>query len=75
MADRFQSLMFVIGNDISVRWLITLLHFLWQGPVVGGLVVIAGRLLRGHIGSAEICDVFGRAIEFADLRGGHILHC
>ena len=34
------------GNDVSVRWLITLLHFLWQGAVVGGLVMIAGRSLQ-----------------------------
>ncbi len=47
MADRFESLVSLLGDDVSVRWLITLLHFLWQGAVVGGLVAIAGRLLRG----------------------------
>ncbi len=47
MADRFESLVSLLGDDVSVRWLITLLHFLWQGAVVGGVVAIAGRLLRG----------------------------
>ncbi|MHC4404071.1 MAG: M56 family metallopeptidase [Planctomycetota bacterium] len=47
MVDRFESLMSLLGDDVSVRWLITLLHFLWQGAVVGGVVAIAGRLLRG----------------------------
>ena len=47
MADRFESLLSLFGDDVSVRWLITLLHFLWQGAVVGGVVAIAGRLLRG----------------------------
>ena len=44
MGDRFMSL---LGDDVCVRWLFTLLHFLWQGAVVGGVVVVAGRLLRG----------------------------
>ena len=47
MADRFESFMSLLGDDVSVRWLITLLHFLWQGAVVGGVVAIAGRFLRG----------------------------
>jgi len=47
MADRFESLVSLLGDDVSVRWLITLLHFLWQGAVVGGAIAIAGRLLRG----------------------------
>ncbi|HBO44007.1 MAG TPA: hypothetical protein DD670_08755 [Planctomycetaceae bacterium] len=46
MADRFESFVSLLGDGISVRWLITALHFLWQGTVVGGLVVIAGRLLQ-----------------------------
>ena len=46
MADRFQSLMSLLGDDVSVRWLITLLHFLWQGVAVGIVVAIAGRLLH-----------------------------
>jgi beta-lactamase regulating signal transducer with metallopeptidase domain len=47
MADRFASLLSLFGDEVSIRWLITLLHFLWQGAVVGGVVAIAGRLLRG----------------------------
>jgi len=47
MAEAFESLVSLLGDDVSVRWLITLLHFLWQGSVVGGVVAIAGRLLRG----------------------------
>ncbi len=47
MADRFEGLLSLLGDDVSVRWLITLLHFVWQGAVVGGVVAIAGKLLRG----------------------------
>ncbi len=47
MADQFASLLSLFGDDVSIRWLITLLHFLWQGAVVGGVVAIAARLLRG----------------------------
>jgi beta-lactamase regulating signal transducer with metallopeptidase domain/WD40 repeat protein len=47
MADRIQSFMALGGDDVNVRWLVTLLHFLWQGAVVGAAVAIAGRLLRG----------------------------
>ena len=47
MADHLATLLFVFGDDISVRWLITVLHFLWQGTVVGATTAIAGRLLRG----------------------------
>ena len=47
MADRFESLMLLLGDDVSIRWLITLLHFLWQGAVIGGVAAVAGRLMRG----------------------------
>lgn len=47
MADHLATLLFAFGDDISVRWLITVLHFLWQGAVVGVTTAIAGRLLRG----------------------------
>ncbi len=49
MADRIESLLSLLGDGVSVRWLITLLHFLWQGAVVGVVVVIAGRLLRDAV--------------------------
>ena len=47
MVDRFESLLSLFGDDVTVRWLITVLHFLWQGALVGGVVAITGRLLRG----------------------------
>lgn len=47
MADRIESFVSLLGDGVSVRWLITALYFLWQGAVIGGLVVIAERLLRG----------------------------
>jgi beta-lactamase regulating signal transducer with metallopeptidase domain len=46
MADRFQILISLLGDDVSVRWLITLLHFLWQGVVVGVVVAIVAGLLH-----------------------------
>jgi len=46
MTNQFENLVSLLGDDVSVRWLITLLHFVWQGAVVGGVVAIAGRFLR-----------------------------
>ena len=48
MANSFESLMSLLGDDVSVRWLITLLHFLWQGAVIGVGIVIVGGFLRGE---------------------------
>ena len=32
----------------SIRWGLTLLHFLWQGAFIGLLALVAARLLRNH---------------------------
>jgi beta-lactamase regulating signal transducer with metallopeptidase domain/uncharacterized GH25 family protein len=46
MADVFAGLWSWFGDDFSVRWLVTALHFLWQGAVVGVVAAIAARQLR-----------------------------
>ncbi len=46
MADQFESLLLLSGSDLTVRWLITLLHFLWQGAIVFAVVAITETLLR-----------------------------
>ncbi len=33
---------------ISIRWGLTLLHFLWQGAIIGLLAFAAAKLLRSH---------------------------
>ena len=35
-----------VGGEFCLRWSVALLHFLWQGAVIGVLVIAAGRLLR-----------------------------
>ncbi|TWU12093.1 Regulatory protein BlaR1 [Symmachiella macrocystis] len=47
MPEPFQHLLTLLDNALAVRWLITLLNFLWQGAAIGGLIVIAGTHLRG----------------------------
>ncbi len=43
-----------IGNNlISIRWGLTLLHFLWQGAIIGLLALVAARLLRNHSASVR----------------------
>jgi hypothetical protein len=46
MADLFAGLSSLFGDDFSVRWLVTVLHFLWQGAVVGVVAAVAARQLR-----------------------------
>ena len=37
----------------SIRWGLTLLHFLWQGAIIGLLALVAARLLRNHSASVR----------------------
>ena len=37
-----------LSPDVSIRWGLTLLHFLWQGAVIGLLAFVAATLLRNH---------------------------
>ena len=41
----------LLAGDMSLRWIITMLHFLWQGAMIGSLAVIAAGLLRGSSAS------------------------
>ena len=43
----------LVGGELCLRWSIALLHFLWQGAVIGVLVVAAGRLLRARSARAR----------------------
>ncbi|WP_298863209.1 M56 family metallopeptidase [uncultured Gimesia sp.] len=40
-------------DEICLRWLITLLHFLWQGAAIGIVVFFADKLLRNRSASAR----------------------
>ncbi len=43
----------LVGGEFCLRWSIALLHFLWQGAVIGVLVFAAGRLLRARSAQAR----------------------
>ena len=45
MSDVFRSWL-GLSPDLSLRWGLTLLHFLWQGTVAGALAFVAAKLLR-----------------------------
>ncbi len=45
MNDVF-SLWLGLSPEMSIRWGLTLLHFLWQGALVGALAFVAAKLLR-----------------------------
>ena len=46
MTDQYRELLSLPLADLSVRWMVILLHFLWQGTVIGLAVVLVARLLR-----------------------------
>ncbi len=46
MSELTNGLLSLLGGDLSLRWILTLVHFLWQGFAVGLLAVMLGRLLR-----------------------------
>ncbi len=35
-----------LSSEMSIRWGLTLLHFLWQGTLIGLLALVAAKLLR-----------------------------
>ncbi len=45
MNDVFRSWL-GLSPEMSLRWGLTLLHFLWQGALIGLLAFVAARLLR-----------------------------
>jgi len=53
MSDLANGLLALLGKDLSLRWVITLLHFLWQGTVVGLVAVVVGSLLRNASASTR----------------------
>ncbi|MEP3479260.1 MAG: M56 family metallopeptidase [Fuerstiella sp.] len=46
MIEGVNDLMAFLNNEHGVRWMVTLLHFLWQGTIVGVLVIVAAKWLR-----------------------------
>jgi len=40
-------------SEISIRWGLTLLHFLWQAAIIGLLALFAARLLRSQSASVR----------------------
>lgn len=47
------SLVTELSPDLSIRWGLTLLHFLWQGAIIGLLALVAARLLRSQLASVR----------------------
>ena len=48
MGDSIRDALFSFDSELSLRWAITLLHFLWQGCMVGIVAAIASWLLKQH---------------------------
>ncbi len=48
MSDSSVDALFFLNSEMSLRWVMTLLHFLWQGCVIGTLAVVAAMLLKHH---------------------------
>ena len=46
MSDLTNGLLPLLGEELSLRWIITLLHFLWQGTVLGLVAAVVGSLLQ-----------------------------
>ena len=46
MSNLFGDSWFLLNDVVSLRWMLTLLHFLWQGAVIGVVVVVVAKLLR-----------------------------
>ncbi len=46
MTDLTNGLLSLLSGDLSLRWIITLLHFLWQGTVVCLVAASVGSLMR-----------------------------
>ncbi|HQX52015.1 MAG TPA: M56 family metallopeptidase, partial [Planctomycetaceae bacterium] len=51
MSDSMVDSLFLLDSEMSLRWTITLLHFLWQGCVIGLVAVIISQLLGHHAAS------------------------
>ena len=46
MIDSWIELLAFPGNELCLRFALTLIHFLWQGTVIGALVAVAVWILR-----------------------------
>jgi beta-lactamase regulating signal transducer with metallopeptidase domain/outer membrane protein assembly factor BamB len=46
MSDYIDDMLSLAGNDLCLRWMITLLHFFWQGAAIGLAVAVLSRILR-----------------------------
>ena len=46
MTERLYDFASILGEDFCIRWIITMLHFMWQGIVVGLLTWFVASLLQ-----------------------------
>jgi len=46
MSDSIVDALFLLNSEMSLRWMITLLHFLWQGCVIGLMATAVSLLLK-----------------------------
>lgn len=51
-ANWIESL-WLVTDDLCLRWLVTLLHFLWQGATIGAVAIIGTWLLRFRSASSR----------------------
>jgi len=48
MSDSILDTTFFLNSEMSLRWAITLLHFLWQGCLIGLAAMALARLFRNQ---------------------------
>ena len=53
MSDSIFDSLFFLNPEMALRWTITLLHFLWQGCVIGVVATAVSRLLKNHAASSR----------------------
>lgn len=61
MSDLTNGLLPLLDEELSLRWIITLLHFLWQGTVVGLVAAVVVRSLR-HASASMRHSIYAMAL-------------
>lgn len=51
MSDFTVDALFLLNSEMSLRWMITMLHFLWQGCVIGTVATSVSFLLKNNAAS------------------------
>lgn len=59
MIERANELLSLLGNEVSLRWMLTLLHFLWQGAGCGVLRTSRRADRRRHPASRRVVACIG----------------